>query len=127
MALPNDVMDTTSVETFLASKLLCLEGQPFTLTHLSSILFHITQMSTTTPVPVTAAVRAVVFLLRKHVELCQLLTKWHPNQNPEYPPTNIASNDANVAQRRPTTPIGPPQHPANTKPASLAQQPKSSP
>ncbi|KAG2355662.1 hypothetical protein BDR07DRAFT_1490529 [Suillus spraguei] len=72
MALPNDVMDTTSAEKFLTSKLLCLEGQPFTLTHLSSILFHITQMSTTTtPVPVTAAVRAVAFILRKHV-VCEI-------------------------------------------------------
>jgi hypothetical protein len=71
LALPNDVMDTTDAEKFLASKLLCLEDQPFTAAHLSSILFHITQMSSATPSPVIAAIRAVAFLLRKQV-VCEI-------------------------------------------------------
>ncbi|KAG2357201.1 CHAT domain-containing protein [Suillus spraguei] len=66
MATPHDVMDTDSAENFLTSKLLCIEGQPFTLINLSSILFHITPMSSVTPAPVHAAIRAVAFLLRKH-------------------------------------------------------------
>ncbi|KAG2746340.1 hypothetical protein P692DRAFT_20782591, partial [Suillus brevipes Sb2] len=71
LALPNDVMDTTDAEKFLTSKLLCLEDQPFTAAHLSSILFHITQMSSATPTPVIAAIRAVAFLLRKQV-VCEI-------------------------------------------------------
>ncbi|KAG1880141.1 hypothetical protein F4604DRAFT_1679248 [Suillus subluteus] len=71
MAMPNDIMDTADAEKFLNSKLLCIDGQPFTLPHLSSILFHITQMSNATPAPVTAAIRAVAFILRKHV-VCEI-------------------------------------------------------
>lgn len=71
LALPNDVMDTTDAEKFLTSKLLCLENQPFTAAHLSSILFHITQMSSATPTPVIAAIRAVAFLLRKQI-VCEI-------------------------------------------------------
>ncbi|KAG1809790.1 uncharacterized protein HD556DRAFT_1302221 [Suillus plorans] len=67
IATPSNVMDTDSAEKFLASKLLCHEGQPYTLTHLVSILFHITQMSAVTPVPVTAAIRAVAFILKKQI------------------------------------------------------------
>ncbi|KAG2047763.1 hypothetical protein BDR06DRAFT_963504 [Suillus hirtellus] len=59
IATPNNIMDTDSAEKFLASKLLYHGGQPYTLTHLISILFHITQMSSVTLVPVTAAIRAV--------------------------------------------------------------------
>ncbi|KAG2740247.1 hypothetical protein P692DRAFT_20753706, partial [Suillus brevipes Sb2] len=66
IAAPHDVMDTDSAEKFLTSKLLCLEDQSFTLAHLSSILFHITQMSAATPVPVVSAIRAVAFILKKH-------------------------------------------------------------
>ncbi|KAG2738752.1 hypothetical protein P692DRAFT_20920594 [Suillus brevipes Sb2] len=66
IAAPHDVMDTDSTEKFLTSKLLCLEDQSFTLAHLSSILFHITQMSAATPVPVISAIRAVAFILKKH-------------------------------------------------------------
>ncbi|KAG2747165.1 hypothetical protein P692DRAFT_201791369 [Suillus brevipes Sb2] len=71
LAMPNDVMNATDAEKYLTTKLLCLEGQPFTLQHLSSILFHITQMSAVTPAPVTAATRAVAILLRKHV-VCEI-------------------------------------------------------
>lgn len=66
IATPNNVMDTDSAEKFLSSKLLCQEGQPYSLTHLVSILFHITQMSATTPLPVVSAIRAVAFILKKH-------------------------------------------------------------
>jgi hypothetical protein len=59
-------MDTTSAEAYLSAKLLSQSGQPYTLTHLSSILFHITQMSATTPLPVIMAVQPVTFLLKKH-------------------------------------------------------------
>ncbi|KAG2076439.1 hypothetical protein BDR04DRAFT_1148882 [Suillus decipiens] len=71
LALPNDVMDTADVEKFLASKLLCLKDQPFTATHLSTILFHITQMSLATLTSVIAAIRAVAFLLQKQV-ICEI-------------------------------------------------------
>jgi hypothetical protein len=64
-------MDTESAEKYLTSKLLCQLGQPFTLTHLTSILFHITQMSSATPVPVNAAIRAVAFLLKKQI-VCEI-------------------------------------------------------
>lgn len=66
IAMPNNVMDTDSAEKFLSSKLLCQEGQPYSLTHLVSILFHITQMSATTPIPIISAIRAVAFILKKH-------------------------------------------------------------
>jgi hypothetical protein len=66
MATTNTVMDTEGAEACLASKLLCQVGQPF-----STILFHITQMSTFTPVPVNAAIRAVTFLLKKQV-VCEI-------------------------------------------------------
>jgi hypothetical protein len=39
--------------------------------HLTSILFHITQMSSATPVPVNAAIRAVAFLLKKQI-VCEI-------------------------------------------------------
>ncbi|KAG1860100.1 hypothetical protein F4604DRAFT_1684477 [Suillus subluteus] len=67
MAIRSTVMDTESAEAYLESKLLCQVGQPYTLSHLSTILFHITQMSTVTPVPVNAAIRAVAFLLKKQI------------------------------------------------------------
>jgi hypothetical protein len=59
-------MDTTGVEAYLSTKLLSQSGQPYTLTHLSSVLFHITQMLATTLLPVITAVQAVAFLLKKH-------------------------------------------------------------
>ncbi|KAG0693365.1 hypothetical protein DFH29DRAFT_881499 [Suillus ampliporus] len=57
-ALPNKVKDAISRKTFLESKLLCHIGQPFT----------ITQMSSSTPVLVVTAIRAVVYLL-KNIEI----------------------------------------------------------
>ncbi|KAG1861096.1 hypothetical protein DFJ58DRAFT_725789 [Suillus subalutaceus] len=67
IATPSNVMDTDSTKNFLTSKMLCQEGQPYTLTHLVSILFYITQMSSATPVPVITAIRAVAFILKKHI------------------------------------------------------------
>ncbi|KAG2360603.1 hypothetical protein BDR07DRAFT_1486824 [Suillus spraguei] len=63
-AMPNRVKDAISGKTFLESKLLCHISQPFTANHLVSVLFQITQMSSTTPVPVNAAIRAVAFILK---------------------------------------------------------------
>ncbi|KAG2141817.1 uncharacterized protein EDB93DRAFT_1252501 [Suillus bovinus] len=64
-ALPNRVKDAPSSKTFLESKLLCHIGQPYTINHLILALFQITQMSNMTPVPVTAAIRAVAFVLKE--------------------------------------------------------------
>ncbi|KAG2743516.1 hypothetical protein P692DRAFT_20745645, partial [Suillus brevipes Sb2] len=73
----NKVMDSNSGKTFLESKLLCHIDQPFTLEHLISVLFQITQMSNTTPAPVIAATRAVAFILKEHAasELASLVAK----------------------------------------------------
>ncbi|KIK34516.1 hypothetical protein CY34DRAFT_97858 [Suillus luteus UH-Slu-Lm8-n1] len=65
-AMWNSVMDTASAEAFLSYKLLCHRNEAFTLAHLTSILFHITQMSANIPLPVTTAIRAVAFILKKH-------------------------------------------------------------
>jgi len=66
-AMTNTVKNASSGKKFLESKLLCLIDEPFTLTHLISILFQITQMSNSTPVPVVAAIRAVAFIMKDHV------------------------------------------------------------
>lgn len=63
--MPNRVRDAPSGKTFLESKLLCHIGQPYTVNHLISVLFQITQMSNSTPVPVVAAIRAVAFVLKE--------------------------------------------------------------
>jgi len=70
-ALPNVVNSPESAEKFLIKKLLCHEDEPFTLTHLVSTLFHITQISPATPLPVVTAIRAVAFLLKKHA-VCEI-------------------------------------------------------
>ncbi|KAG1817348.1 hypothetical protein EV424DRAFT_1540554 [Suillus variegatus] len=53
--LQSCVTDTESAEKFLTAKLLCQEGQPYSLAHLSTVLFHITQMSMVTPLLVNTA------------------------------------------------------------------------
>lgn len=70
-------MDSISGKTFLESKLLSHVDQPFTLEHLISVLFQITQMSSATPAPVIAATRAVAFLLKDHAanELADTIAK----------------------------------------------------
>ena len=65
-AMPSAVKDIASAEKYLSSKLLCHLDEPFTLTHLTSCLFHITQISSSIPLPVTTAIRAVAFLMKKH-------------------------------------------------------------
>ncbi|KIK41500.1 hypothetical protein CY34DRAFT_761526 [Suillus luteus UH-Slu-Lm8-n1] len=65
-AMSNPVMDTQTAEAYLSYKLLCLQNKPFTLPHLTSILFHITQMSANIPLPVIMATCAVAFILKKH-------------------------------------------------------------
>ncbi|KIK34353.1 hypothetical protein CY34DRAFT_50906, partial [Suillus luteus UH-Slu-Lm8-n1] len=66
-ALANTVKNADSGRKYLESKLLCLIDGPYTLTHLISILFQITQMSGTIPATVTAAIRAVAFIMKDHV------------------------------------------------------------
>ncbi|KAG2062342.1 hypothetical protein BDR06DRAFT_1001429 [Suillus hirtellus] len=77
-AMANTVMDTRSAENYLTAKLLCLIGEPFDFIHLSSILFHITQMSGTIPLPVITAIRAVAFLLKKNTacEIAEAAATW---------------------------------------------------
>jgi chaperonin cofactor prefoldin len=70
-AMSNTVMDTATAEAYLSYKLLCHRNEPFTLPHLTSILFHITQMSANIPLPVTSAIRAVAFILKKH-SVCEI-------------------------------------------------------
>ncbi|KAG2130977.1 uncharacterized protein EDB93DRAFT_1255633 [Suillus bovinus] len=76
-ALQSCIMDTECAEKFLSAKLLCQEGQPYSLAHLTTILFHITQMSVVTPLPVNAVICAVAFLLKQHVayEITEAATK----------------------------------------------------
>jgi hypothetical protein len=70
--MSNTAMDTSSAEAYLSTKLLSQSGQPYMLTHLSSILFHITQMLATTPLPVITAIQAVAFLLNQHTA-CEIV------------------------------------------------------
>lgn len=70
--MSNPVMDTATAEAFLSYKLLCHMNEPFTLSHLTSVLFHITQMSANIPLPVTSAIRAVAFILKKH-SACEIM------------------------------------------------------
>ncbi|KAG1824333.1 uncharacterized protein BJ212DRAFT_1475637 [Suillus subaureus] len=65
-AMPNTVKNTSSGKKFLESKLLSLINEPCTLTHLISILFQISQMSSSTLASVTAAIRAVAFIMKDH-------------------------------------------------------------
>ncbi|KAG1731316.1 uncharacterized protein EDB91DRAFT_1085076 [Suillus paluster] len=76
-AMSSIVKDSASGGKYLASTLLCHIGQPYTLTHLISILFQITQMSGNIPLPVVTAIRAVAFLMKDHVacEVAKLVAK----------------------------------------------------
>ncbi|KAG1793279.1 uncharacterized protein HD556DRAFT_1308717 [Suillus plorans] len=65
-AMPNKVMDTRGAECYLQEKLLSIRDQPLMLTHLSSVLFHITQMSSGIPLPVITAIQAIAFILKCH-------------------------------------------------------------
>ncbi|KIK40535.1 hypothetical protein CY34DRAFT_87162 [Suillus luteus UH-Slu-Lm8-n1] len=73
----NKVKDSLSGKNFLEAKLLCHVDQPFTLNHLILVLFQITQISSSTPVPVIAAIQAIAFILKDHVasELATLVAK----------------------------------------------------
>ncbi|KAG1803596.1 uncharacterized protein HD556DRAFT_594542 [Suillus plorans] len=64
--LPNTVLNYQTAEDYLTKKSLCLSGEPYTLTHLISILFQITQISSSIPLPVITAIRAVAFIMKKH-------------------------------------------------------------
>lgn len=65
--MANTVKNTDSGKKYLESKLLCLIDEPFTLTHLISILFQIMQMSGTIPATAIAAIWAVAFIMKNHV------------------------------------------------------------
>ncbi|KAG0691999.1 Alpha/Beta hydrolase protein, partial [Suillus ampliporus] len=66
-ALPSTVTNYKTAEQFLAKNLLSLADEPFTLTHVISILLQITQMHDSTPLPVVAAICTTAFILKKHV------------------------------------------------------------
>src|SRR6267154_2933112 len=55
-AMTNMVKDSESGKLYLTSKLICNIDQPFTLMHLISVLFQITQMSSATPLLVISAI-----------------------------------------------------------------------
>ncbi|KIK33067.1 hypothetical protein CY34DRAFT_100311, partial [Suillus luteus UH-Slu-Lm8-n1] len=76
-ALPSTVSDAVSAHKYLTKKNLCFETEPYTLTHLTSILLQITQISGSIPLPVTTAIRAAVFLLKQHVadEITETVSK----------------------------------------------------
>ncbi|KIJ61044.1 hypothetical protein HYDPIDRAFT_169927 [Hydnomerulius pinastri MD-312] len=60
------VKDRTSGAAFLATSLLSLVGEPFTLEHLAATLFHITQIDKV-PRQAKEAIQAVAFLLEGEV------------------------------------------------------------
>ncbi|KAG1724449.1 uncharacterized protein EDB91DRAFT_1255226 [Suillus paluster] len=62
---PSTVMDIDSAKDYLTKNLLCHVDQPFTLIHLTSVLFHATQLKGV-PLPIASAMRAVAFILKKH-------------------------------------------------------------
>ncbi|KAG2150311.1 uncharacterized protein EDB93DRAFT_1249874 [Suillus bovinus] len=64
-AMPSIVMNIENAKEYLNKNLLCHIDQPFTLTHLISALFHITQLKSV-PLPAIEAIRAVTFILKKH-------------------------------------------------------------
>lgn len=66
-AMPNKVKDSATGKTFLELKLLCHVGQTYTLSHLISVLFQVTQMSSTMPIHVTLAICAVAFIMKEHI------------------------------------------------------------
>lgn len=64
-ALPSTIKNTVNAEEYLKKNLLCHIDEPFTLTHLISVLFHITQLKAV-PLPAVEAIRAVAFIMKKH-------------------------------------------------------------
>ncbi|KAF8136200.1 hypothetical protein EV363DRAFT_1158502, partial [Boletus edulis] len=64
-----EVKDADSGAAYLEKTLLCLVGQPFTIKHLATILFHVTQIKSV-PLPAIEAIRAVAFLLE-----CEAITQ----------------------------------------------------
>jgi hypothetical protein len=58
-------MNIENAEEYLSKNLLCHIDEPFTLTHLISVLFHITQLKAI-PLPAIEAIRAVAFILKQH-------------------------------------------------------------
>ncbi|OAX31620.1 hypothetical protein K503DRAFT_811559 [Rhizopogon vinicolor AM-OR11-026] len=72
-AIPNPVTDHISAEKYLSKTLISQIDEPYTLTHLTSILLHITQISGNTPLPVITAIRVVAFIMKKHTA-CEIAT-----------------------------------------------------
>ncbi|KAG1777029.1 hypothetical protein EV702DRAFT_1226839 [Suillus placidus] len=65
-AQPSTVIDAASAHLYLKKKSLCHATEPYTLTHLISVLLQITQISGSTSLPVLTAIRSVIFLLKQH-------------------------------------------------------------
>ncbi|KAG0707967.1 hypothetical protein DFH29DRAFT_871225 [Suillus ampliporus] len=66
-ALSSAVTNYKAAEQFLTKNILSLTDEPFTLTHMISILLQITQICNITPLPVVAAIRVTAFILKKHI------------------------------------------------------------
>ncbi|KAG1800131.1 hypothetical protein EV424DRAFT_1352180 [Suillus variegatus] len=75
-ALPSTVMNINHAKDYLAKNLLCHIDQPFTLCHITSTLFHITQLKAIL-LPAIEAIRAVVFILKSHEanEIAELVSE----------------------------------------------------
>ncbi|KAG1804412.1 uncharacterized protein BJ212DRAFT_1590997 [Suillus subaureus] len=63
--LPSTIKNIENAEEYLNKNLLCHVDEPFTLTHLISVLFHITQLKSI-PLPAVEAIRVVVYIMKKH-------------------------------------------------------------
>jgi hypothetical protein len=63
--IASTVMNIENAEDYLNKNLLCHSDQPFSITHIISVLFHITQLKAI-PLPAIEAIRAVTFILKKH-------------------------------------------------------------
>ncbi|KAG2757194.1 hypothetical protein P692DRAFT_20712614, partial [Suillus brevipes Sb2] len=63
--LPSTIKNIENAEEYLNKNLLCHVDEPFTLTHLISVMFHITQLKSI-PLPAVEAIRAVAYIMKKH-------------------------------------------------------------
>lgn len=75
-ALPYIIMNTNQAKKYLAKNLLYHFNQQFTLYHITSTLFHITQLKAI-PLPVIEAIRSVAFILKlyKANKIAELASK----------------------------------------------------
>ncbi|KIK47994.1 hypothetical protein CY34DRAFT_72772, partial [Suillus luteus UH-Slu-Lm8-n1] len=59
------IKNIENAEEYLNKNLLCHIDEPFTLTHLISVMFHITQLKSV-PLLAIEAIRAVAYIMKKH-------------------------------------------------------------